>query len=141
MSTVLPPDAQSSQTPDNIPDAVAYLRRMAPLGSKVTQDAIDAFLVPHPDWCSREGCQMPTGEMFHTRDVAEMDLADADSLNEPVSTWLAVEQTEGDTRAPARVRFQLRASASHKFERGLHLTPGQAVELGLYLIKAGHLAA
>lgn len=95
-----------------------------------------------PDWCDGSCRTAALPEPFHVADIAELALADADYLGEQVATWVAIESIDvasGEPGAPV-IRFQLNASPSHKYDRGLQLTPEQAVELGRALVVAGIVA-
>lgn len=87
-----------------------------------------------PTWCDGSCHAYASPELFHTRDVAEVEVADADLVDDPTTAWVAIESL--DDRA-AQIRLNIRPSRARRHDTGLQLTPGQAIELGRALVLAG----
>lgn len=87
-----------------------------------------------PAWCDGT-CQLTPG--FHTRDIADLDVADADLLGDRSTVWAALETAGAGLPT---IRLQLRPSKHHPIDRGLQLSADQAVELGRALVLAGIVA-
>jgi hypothetical protein len=90
-----------------------------------------------PAWCDGSCRVAPAPEPFHTLDVAEVEMRDADLVDEPFTAWVAVETLDD---RPAHIRVNLRPSRSRPHDQGLELTPEQAIELGRALVLAGIVA-
>lgn len=87
-----------------------------------------------PAWCDGSCHAYASPELFHARDVAEVEMRDADLLDDPTTAWVAIESL--DDRA-AQIRLNIRPSRARRHDTGLQLTPDQAIELGRALLMAG----
>lgn len=115
----------------------------APAGARLdTADTLAIALpIEHPAWCSRDDCEMSTGEWFHTRSVLELDAMDGDLLDTPAAVDVDLESIdcpEDGRHIPAAVYVSTTPLGDST--RRTKLTPAQAVELGQALTDAGRMA-